>query len=606
MNLQDISTSQSINTNIIKGKLFILCIKCKKNIPMIKLHQAKGIIILDINCKNCHQKYDIPLNEYSTVLYEIASERHHCTNKENHLNLPSFIYCVFCSKWLCTDCNKDHQIYSQLTNHFRISNEIIVNSKCPHYSKPYEYYCKECNDCFCDKCLDFHQKINHSIITKDELIEEISNLDITEITNKLNRIRKENITKKDQLISRIQNNSELSEYKAKIQSAFEENDKQNRILMNVFETAIINKEILIDCPSFELLINIQHLTVLNKNEPKIDEEIQLEENCINLINYYKNNYVLEVKNIVIYPNGDKYEGEMMNDKKEGFGVYTWNNNKQYKGYWKNDVHHGQGIMIFPNNESFDCKWVNGQFEKYGIYKWSDKEKYIGHMKNGKRHGQGMMLFTNKDTFEGEWVEDKMEYGVYKWEDGKEYLGEYKQNKIHGKGMMQFKNGDTYDGEWIENKIEGYGVYKTKDNQKYVGYWKNNAQHGKGFMIYSNGNIYNGDWVEDRMEGYGVYKWNNGNEYKGNWKNGKRHNQGIMTYNNLDSYDGDWVEDRIEGYGVYKWIGDMQYIGNWKNNHQHGQGTMIYSNKDIYEGYWINGKKAQNKNMSSDFFQKENF
>lgn len=30
----------------------------------------------------------------------------------------------------------------------------------------------------------------------------------------------------------------------------------------------------------------------------------------------------------------KYEGQYLNDKKNGFGVYSWPDGRVYRGYWK--------------------------------------------------------------------------------------------------------------------------------------------------------------------------------------------------------------------------------------------------------------------------------
>ena len=37
-----------------------------------------------------------------------------------------------------------------------------------------------------------------------------------------------------------------------------------------------------------------------------------------------------------YYNGDVYEGNWQNDKREGQGSYTWKNGSKYTGSWKYD------------------------------------------------------------------------------------------------------------------------------------------------------------------------------------------------------------------------------------------------------------------------------
>ena len=36
-----------------------------------------------------------------------------------------------------------------------------------------------------------------------------------------------------------------------------------------------------------------------------------------------------------WPDKKKYTGEYLDDKKHGFGVFDWGNNKRYEGQWHN-------------------------------------------------------------------------------------------------------------------------------------------------------------------------------------------------------------------------------------------------------------------------------
>jgi hypothetical protein len=57
--------------------------------------------------------------------------------------------------------------------------------------------------------------------------------------------------------------------------------------------------------------------------------------------------------------GDTYEGEYMNDKKCGEGIYTWKNGCKYKGQFENDLRHGYGEMIFLDGRVEKGSWVDG-------------------------------------------------------------------------------------------------------------------------------------------------------------------------------------------------------------------------------------------------------
>ena len=40
------------------------------------------------------------------------------------------------------------------------------------------------------------------------------------------------------------------------------------------------------------------------------------------------------KGILNNPDGKKYQGDFVNDKKEGIGVFIWKDGRKYAGEWK--------------------------------------------------------------------------------------------------------------------------------------------------------------------------------------------------------------------------------------------------------------------------------
>ena len=55
-------------------------------------------------------------------------------------------------------------------------------------------------------------------------------------------------------------------------------------------------------------------------------------------------------------NTDKYEGEYIDDKKEGYGVFIWENGNLYQGNFVADQRHGYGEMYWSNGSSFKGEW----------------------------------------------------------------------------------------------------------------------------------------------------------------------------------------------------------------------------------------------------------
>ena len=53
---------------------------------------------------------------------------------------------------------------------------------------------------------------------------------------------------------------------------------------------------------------------------------------------------------------DKYEGEWLSDKKEGYGVFTWADGSVYKGMYQNDIKEGPGEIHYIDGSVFRGNW----------------------------------------------------------------------------------------------------------------------------------------------------------------------------------------------------------------------------------------------------------
>ena len=66
---------------------------------------------------------------------------------------------------------------------------------------------------------------------------------------------------------------------------------------------------------------------------------------------------------VVFENGDVYEGDFVNNIKEGYGIMSYNNGEKYQGEFKNNVKDGYGIMIYNNGEKCSRFWW------FARYRW---------------------------------------------------------------------------------------------------------------------------------------------------------------------------------------------------------------------------------------------
>ena len=192
------------------------------------------------------------------------------------------------------------------------------------------------------------------------------------------------------------------------------------------------------------------------------------------INTYLSNQIKEIEN----ENGDKYIGNIYNNKKEGRGKMIYKNGDIYVGEWSNDFKDGKGIFYYNNGN-----------------------KYDGYFVEGKRNGKGIMFYKNGDKYDGEWKDDVFDgFGILYYRNGRRYIGEFQNDKIHGKGVMYYNNGDKYEGDWRRDNREGKGVIFYFDGDRYEGEWVKNKREGFGRFYYKNGDIEEGMYKESQKVG----------------------------------------------------------------------------------------------------------
>lgn len=152
---------------------------------------------------------------------------------------------------------------------------------------------------------------------------------------------------------------------------------------------------------------------------------------------------------LIYENGDRYVGSVVNGKANGYGTLTTVDGDKYIGEFMNDLMNGQG-------ESFI----------------SDEEKHVGEFKNGKADGYGVVTYASI---------------------GVKYIGEFKDGFIHGHGEITYIDGNRYVGEFKEGGFSGQGTYYYNDGSVYVGGFEAGWYHGQGTYTLPNGDVQSGIW-----------------------------------------------------------------------------------------------------------------
>ena len=68
----------------------------------------------------------------------------------------------------------------------------------------------------------------------------------------------------------------------------------------------------------------------------------------------------------IHDDGGIYDGEWLDKKKHGYGVYKYPSGSTYEGQWQNNVKHGLGVYTWAKGGTYAGEFKRGRFEGTGI------------------------------------------------------------------------------------------------------------------------------------------------------------------------------------------------------------------------------------------------
>jgi len=136
----------------------------------------------------------------------------------------------------------------------------------------------------------------------------------------------------------------------------------------------------------------------------------------------------EGNGLMLFDNGDTYEGSWSQGKKNGTGKMTYRNGDTYNGSWENDMKHGHGVYTWNNGCVYDGDYKNDKRNGAGTFKnWTGTiyngelwtGEYYGLHVNNIFEGYGKFTITNGDVFEGIFRDGKAWDGIYT-RDGEDY------------------------------------------------------------------------------------------------------------------------------------------------------------------------------------------
>ena len=145
--------------------------------------------------------------------------------------------------------------------------------------------------------------------------------------------------------------------------------------------------------------------------------------------------------ILSYTNGDKYEGEVINGVRNGYGTYFYHNGDKFEGFWKDNKKHGMGTLYYKDGNLYVGQWRNSEKDGIGTLYLRNGEKYHGEFKNGRKHGKGFLVS----------------------QDGNKYFGYFKENKKHKLGVIYYNKGKIGKEEWENGVLKNSKLIKDNNS-----------------------------------------------------------------------------------------------------------------------------------------------
>ena len=163
---------------------------------------------------------------------------------------------------------------------------------------------------------------------------------------------------------------------------------------------------------------------------------------------------------------------------------------------------GKGTFVSDaNGDTFEGEWKNGRRNGQGRWTFnSTGDIFEGMFSKDRKNGRGNYQWRDGRCFEGNYENDQAEdlNGILTWKNGTLYVGAFRKGQRTGKGTIHFpSNNVKYSGEFRNGKYDGYGTCTFEDSKVYTGYWKQGKAHGTGKLVEADGTIiFEGAWEDD--------------------------------------------------------------------------------------------------------------
>ncbi|EAR89363.1 transporter Avl9 (macronuclear) [Tetrahymena thermophila SB210] len=244
---------------------------------------------------------------------------------------------------------------------------------------------------------------------------------------------------------------------------------------------------------------------------------------------------LTQRSCITLESGQIFFGSMQNGERNGKGTtfdQIQGKIEQCENY-ENDMKNGKTtIVTLKNDYYFEGDFIDDQKQGFGNLV-TDKLKYCGSFNLDKFNGQGTLVDKDQSLYEGEF-QNNMKNGMGKYRSGDSsinYVGQFIDDLFSDKGQLVKSNGDVYCGDFKKGQMHGQGEYQS-EGYSYTGEFLHNKFNGQGFYKdLKTNNIYQGEFVENQLdpEQQHIIKYHNGDVYSGFIKDWQPNGEGLICY-----------------------------------------------------------------------------
>jgi len=230
--------------------------------------------------------------------------------------------------------------------------------------------------------------------------------------------------------------------------------------------------------------------------------------------------------------------------------------KMKDGYWQGNLKlfkpNGKGIYEYNNGDKYEGTMVEGKRQtdangnnRKAKYSWANGAKFYGQYVAHRCHGEGKLWFPDGTFVSTTWKKDVSALENFEFKNGDVYSGDISTWKMHGKGTLKLENGDSYEGSFGNNMFNGHGEYQCRSGDFYAGLFKDGSPGalgsrgesgaGEGYMTFANGDVYYGEFDSGVPHGKGQLRFADGDVVDTDFEHGKW--ESTHVYGNGDLHTG---------------------------------------------------------------------